>query len=156
MKRPAAVDARYLESLIGYNARRAALAVIERFYERMAVYGLRPVDFSILSLIHHNPGITARQLCTALGLLPPNLTLKISGFERKGWISRAPHPSDRRALGLSLTAVGLALMQSAEPLVAQLEAQAAGRLSPAERTQLIGLLKKVYQRPASGEKMHSS
>ena len=39
------VDTRYLESLLGYNARRAALSVIEVFLERMAPYGLRPVDF---------------------------------------------------------------------------------------------------------------
>ena len=49
-----AVDTRYLETLIGYNARRAALSVIGLFLQRMAVYGLRPVDFSVLSLITHN------------------------------------------------------------------------------------------------------
>jgi hypothetical protein len=47
------IDTRYLESLIGYNARRAAPAVIEVFLQRMAVYDLRPVDFSVLSLITH-------------------------------------------------------------------------------------------------------
>ena len=55
------VDTSYLETLIGYNARRAALSVIGLFLQRMAVYGLRPVDFSVLSLITHNPGITSRQ-----------------------------------------------------------------------------------------------
>ena len=33
------VDNTYLEGLIGYNCRRAALAVISVFLERMAVYG---------------------------------------------------------------------------------------------------------------------
>src|SRR5436309_7116241 len=49
------VDTTYLEGLIGYNARRAALVIIDAFLEQMAVYELRPVDFSVLSLIHHNP-----------------------------------------------------------------------------------------------------
>lgn len=88
------VDSRYLESLIGYNARRAALAVINVFLERMAVYELRPVDFSALSLIHHNPGITSRQLCGALGVLPPNLVGMINRFEKRGLVMR--RPSERR------------------------------------------------------------
>ena len=67
----AAVDTTFLESLLGYNARRAALTIIEVFLDRMSVYGLRPVDFSLLSLVSHNPGITSRQLCSTLGILPP-------------------------------------------------------------------------------------
>ena len=30
------------------------------FLQRMAFYDLRPVDFSVLSLVTHNPGITSR------------------------------------------------------------------------------------------------
>ena len=77
------VDTSYLESLLGYNARRAALSVIEVFMVRMAPYGLRPVDFSVLSLITHNPGITSRQLCTALGIQPPNLVAMVNSLEKR-------------------------------------------------------------------------
>lgn len=48
------VDTSYLETLIGYNARRAALAVISQFLERMSVYDLKPVDFSVMSVVVHN------------------------------------------------------------------------------------------------------
>ena len=84
------VDSSYLEGLLGYNARRAALSVIEVFLDRMAVYGLRPVDFSVLSLITHNPGITSRQLCTSLGILPPNLVGMINNFEKRDLVQRRP------------------------------------------------------------------
>src|SRR5438105_14539468 len=97
------IDTSYLESLIGYNARRAALAMIEVFMDGMAVFGLRPVDFSVLSLIAHNPGITSRQLCATLGILPPNLVGIVSALDRDGLIVRQPHPSDGRAMGLHLT-----------------------------------------------------
>jgi hypothetical protein len=49
-----------LETLLGYNARQAALVIIDVFLARMAVYDLRPVDFSVIALITHNPGITSR------------------------------------------------------------------------------------------------
>ena len=42
------VDTSYLQTLLGYNARRAALTIIEGFLERMAEFGLRPVDFSVM------------------------------------------------------------------------------------------------------------
>jgi DNA-binding MarR family transcriptional regulator len=138
------VDTGYLEELIGYNARRAALAVIEVFLDRMAVYGLRPVDFSVLSLITHNPGITSRQLCTTLGILPPNLVGMINAFEKRQLVNRKPHPRDGRAMGLHLTPTGQKLMRDAERTAAQLEAEVAGRLTPGEAKTLIRLLKKIY------------
>ena len=138
------VDTSYLEGLIGYNARRAALAVIEVFLERMAVYGLRPVDFSVLSLVTHNPGITSRQLCTTLGILPPNLVGMVNQLEGRGLIARQPHPRDGRAMGLHLTTAGQKLMRDAERTAAQLEADAAAQLTETEVRTLIRLLKKVY------------
>ena len=138
------VDTGYLDGLIGYNARRAALAVIDVFLERMKVYDLRPVDFSVLSLIMHNPGITSRQLCTTLGILPPNLVGMINALEKRRIIMRKPHPRDGRAVGLHVTAAGQKLMRDAERTAAELEAEVASRLSAAESKTLIRLLQKIY------------
>jgi DNA-binding MarR family transcriptional regulator len=111
----------------------------------MAPYELRPVDFSVLSLVLHNPGITSRQLCTTLGILPPNLVGMVSAFEARDLIVRTPHPRDRRAMGLHLTDGGRKLMRRAERTAAQLEAQAASRLTAAEARMLIRLLQKMYR-----------
>jgi DNA-binding MarR family transcriptional regulator len=138
------VDTTYLEGLLGYNARRAALAVIEVFMVRMAPYGLRPVDFSVLSVITHNPGITSRQLCTALGILPPNLVAMVNTLEKRELIARKPHPRDGRAVGLHLTTGGRKLMREAENTAVALEADVASRLSASEAKTLIRLLQKVY------------
>lgn len=139
------VDTRFLESLLGYNARRAALAVIEVFLERMAPYELRPVDFSVLSLVTHNPGITSRQLCTSLGILPPNLVSLVGALEQRGLIARQPHPRDGRATGLHPTAAAHQLMRKAEKTATQLETDVASRLSASEQQTLLKLLRKVYQ-----------
>ncbi|MFN5178730.1 MarR family winged helix-turn-helix transcriptional regulator [Limnohabitans sp.] len=138
------VDTRFLQSLLGYNARRAALAVIEVFLQRMAPYGLRPVEFSVLSVILHNPGVTSRQLCTALNLLPPNLVGLIQDLQARGLISKHPHPHDGRAFGLHPTAQGKALMVQAEATAQTLEAEQLERLTPAQRKTLLQLLQKIY------------
>jgi len=139
-----AVDTRFLRTLVGYNTRRASLAIIEVFMERMAVYGLKVVEFSVLSLVAHNPGITSRQLCATLGVLPPNLVGLIALLERRGLIERRPHPSDGRAMGVHLTPEGVALTAQAEQTAAQLEEDATSRLTAAERKTLIRLLQKIY------------
>lgn len=138
------VDSSYLESLVGYNARRATLCIIDLFLQRMAVYDLRPVDFSILSLVTHNPGITSRQLCSTLGILPPNLVAMVGALDKRGLIQRAPHRSDGRAMSLYLTTAGEQLMREAEATAADLEHTATARLSSTERTTLMRLLQKIY------------
>jgi DNA-binding MarR family transcriptional regulator len=140
------IDASYLESLLGYNARRAALAVIGVFLQRMAPFGLRPVDFSVLTLIAHNPGITSRQLCAALDILPPNLVGMIKSLDKRGLIERHPHPTDRRAQGLHLSPAGKKLQKSAQTTATRLESDAASRLSAEELETLKSLLRKVYTR----------
>lgn len=140
------VDTSYLEGLLGYNARRASLAVIEVFLLRMAVYKLKPVDFSVLSLITHNPGITSRQLCGSLNILPPNLVGMINALEKRKLIVRKPHPHDGRAMGLHLTPAGQKLMREAERTASQLEAEVALALTPSENRTLIRLLQKIYLR----------
>lgn len=139
------VDTCFLETLIGYNARRAALAVIAVFLERMAPFGLRPVDFSVLCLVGHNPGITSRQLCATLGILPPNLVGMVNALEKRELLSRQPHPRDGRAMGLHLTPAGQKLVRDAEKTAAALEAEVGARLTPTELQTLIRLLKKVYK-----------
>jgi DNA-binding MarR family transcriptional regulator len=138
------IDTSYLESLLGYNARRAAVEIIELFLKRMAVYDLRPVDFSVLSLITHNPGISSRQLCSELNILPPNLVGMINTLEKRELILRKPHPSDGRVVGLHLSDIGSKLMKNAEKTAKELEDDAASKLTATERKTLMRLLQKIY------------
>lgn len=139
------VDASYLESLLGYNARRAFLVAGAKFTERMTRFKLNTTDFSLLSLVGHNPGITSRQLCATLAIQPPNLVGLVGALEKRDLLQRHPHPRDGRAMGLHLTAAGAKLMQDAERTVTELEAEAASALSAAELRTLLKLLQKVYR-----------
>lgn len=142
------LDTRVLETFVGYNARRAWLVVTQVFAERMAAYGLKQADFSVLSLLAHNPGATSRQLCATLDILPPNLVSLIAAMDSRGLIERRPHPHDGRAIGLHLTPAGEELIREAERTVTQLEADASARLTARERETLIRLLQKVYLPPS--------
>ena len=138
------MDAAFLQSLLGYNARRASLAIIEQFHVDMANFDLRPVDFSVLSLIRHNPGTTSRQLCKALNILPPNMVVFLKSFEKRQLVERAPHPTDGRAMGLTLTESGEALIQAAEKTAMDSGLKATSGLTESERQTLARLLQKIY------------
>jgi len=129
---------------VGYNARRATLVIVEAFLKHMAVYDLRPVDFSVLSLVAHNPGITSRQLCATLAVQPPNLVGMVNALEKRELIVRRPHPHDGRAMGLHLTPAGKKLVRQAEQTATRLEEEATARLSAGERRTLMQLLRKIY------------
>lgn len=138
------LDSHVLEALVGYNTRRAWSMISAVFAERMAPYGLKQVDFSVLSLLGHNPGATSRQLCSTLDILPPNLVSLVAAMDSRGFIERRPHPRDGRAVGLYLTPAGEKLVHEAELAVVQLELEASAKLTTRERDTLIKLLQKIY------------
>ncbi len=139
------LDTRYVETLTGYNARRVALKAIGLFSSRMIDFGLSPDDFSVLSLIGHNPGVTSRQLCSALNILPPNLVGKVSAMEQRRVIERRPHPQDGRAIGLHLSRKGETLRSQAERAASQVEDDVTTSLTANETKTLLRLLQKLYR-----------
>lgn len=142
------INTQYLETLLGYNARRATLHIVGHFVHRMAEFELKPATFSALCLIGRNPGITSRQLCQTLNILPPNMVGFLKEFEHRGWITRAPSPFDGRATSLSLTAQGKKFIQRAEKAAQAADQHAAQALSPTEFKTLTRLLKKIHHTAA--------
>lgn len=132
-----------LEGLLGYQARRAALHIIARFHDDLKSLDLRPVTFSVLSVVGHHDGITAREVCDVLGIQPPNLVSIVNDLRQRGWLERLPHPTDGRALGLHLTSQGQSQLNQAENLAVVSDRAVCAHLSEEDRETLMRLLKKV-------------
>ena len=138
----------YLETLMGYNASRAAHTMVSHFMRGVRQFDLRTVDFSVLSVMAHQPGVTSRQLCQLLNVLPPNMVVLLRDLDKRGLIERTPHPTDGRAMGLSLSASGKALMKKAEKAASDADEQGTAHLSATERKTLVRLLQKIYIKSA--------
>jgi len=136
----------YLETLMGYNASRASHTMVSHFMRGVRGFDLRTVDFSVLSVMAHQPGVTSRQLCQLLNVLPPNMVVLLRDLDKRGLIERTPHPTDGRAMGLSLSTSGKALIKKAEKAASDADAQGTAHLSAAERKTLVRLLQKIYIR----------
>lgn len=141
---PLRIDASFLRSQVGYNARRAALHIVGLVEQRIAAYELKVVELSVLSLLAHNTGLTSRHVCAALSIMPPNLVGLVAALERRQLIERRPHPNDGRAMALYLTEAGQAFTAEVESIIEQAEIDATCRLTAAERKTLMALLQKVY------------
>ena len=134
----------YLETLLGYNASRASHTLVSHFIRGVGSFDLRTVDFSVLSVIGHRPGVTSRQLCQQLNVLPPNMVVLLRQLDKRGLIERQPHPTDGRAVGLRLSASGKSLMKKAEQAASVSDSEGASHLTAAERKTLARLLQKIY------------
>lgn len=63
--------------------------------------------------------MTGRQLADALGTDPPHVTVIVDDLEKKGLVERTPHPTDRRAKILTVTATGRRAAQKAERILGE-------------------------------------
>src|SRR4051812_1971702 len=100
-----------LQSLAGYQLRRASLAVGADLSERLDVLGLTVVSLSVLLLIEANPGVTQSQLGRLLAIKRANMAPLAAQFSNRGLIDR--EAADGRSHGLALTPEGAALAKQA-------------------------------------------
>ncbi|KEH10829.1 MarR family transcriptional regulator [Delftia tsuruhatensis] len=138
-----AVDQSRLQRFLGYRLTRAEIHIHKLFARRVAELDLKPSEFSILVLIHSNPGIYLRQLGEALDISPSNLVPVVERLVQRGLIGRQPDPRDRRLQQLHLTDDGSALQARAEGVVVQLEDELEQLLTATEQRHLLSALDKL-------------
>jgi DNA-binding MarR family transcriptional regulator len=94
----------------GYWLRRAQIAVFQDFFRTFRPFDIRPAQYSVLTIIEQNPGLTQTQVAEALGIQKANFVAMIKELEARGLARRKPGKRDKRSYGLFLTEAGLRLM----------------------------------------------
>jgi DNA-binding MarR family transcriptional regulator len=95
------------------HVQRAARALARRFDEVLRPIGLTNGQFSLLMSLNRpeSPGMTS--VATFLAMDRTTLTAALKPLERRGLVTVAQDPSDRRGRRLSLTREGRTLLASA-------------------------------------------
>ena len=130
-----------LRGLAGYLIRQAQLWVFQDFNETLAPLDLRPVQYSILSVIRENPGLSQMALSQVLGIVRSGVVPMLDGLESRKLLKRAASASDRRSHALHLTAEGNALLNRADALVQHHENRLIAKVGPRGHKQLLEVLK---------------
>jgi DNA-binding MarR family transcriptional regulator len=74
-------------------------------------FGVTGRQVTLLWLIRRSPGLSLRELAAEEGISPPALSGHVDRLERLGLVERARSSSDRRRVGLTLTAAGTRLLR---------------------------------------------
>lgn len=72
----------------------------------MAGRGLSRPRATLLMWLHREGPAVQRRLSQALKVTPRHVTGLVDALEADGWVTRVPHPTDRRATVVSLTEAG--------------------------------------------------
>lgn len=148
---PEPLDQTFLLGLVGHSARLASSGIRPLFAQRMAGHDLRQAEFAVLSLLDANPGISQKRLADAINVSPPNMAAVLSRLFERGLIRRERQPSDQRMQILLLTPAGTRLYRKAAATALDLDQEATAMLTPAERRELLRLLKKVNEAQAASQ-----
>ena len=133
-----------MHRLVGYQLAQATIAARQIFAAQVGgPLDLRPVEFTLLTLIDENPDVSASQLARALAVTAPNIKLWIDRLAQRGLAERVPSPTDRRAQHLRTTPTGATLVSDALTLLLAAEQIGLAGLTAGERAFLVELLHKV-------------
>lgn len=106
-----AVDLSALVDVIGYQLRRAQLAVFDDFIRAFAEHNIRPSQYGVLTAIDRNPGSSQAAIAQSLGIKRSNFVKLVDEFERRELVVRREVASDRRANALYLTGAGQSVIE---------------------------------------------
>ena len=132
-----------LETFPGHGIRRLQQIAVAVFSQGAQPHGVTPVQFAVLQLLEHMPGIDQRTLAQEVGFDKATIGGVIDRLEARGLLLRQQTPKDRRVKLLNLTDAGKELLQALMPIALQAQRHMLDPLSDEERQQFIDLMARV-------------
>ena len=114
-----------------------------RIAERLESIGLTPASFGVLNLLGKRDAAKQQEIGKAMGIDPSTMVALLDGLEEAGLVTRRPHPHDRRAREVAITAQGRKALERGRKLNDEVEDEVLNGLSKTERRQLLGLLRQA-------------
>jgi DNA-binding MarR family transcriptional regulator len=132
-----------LPNLLGYNVRRAHMALWRDFNRTVGAGIVRPGIFSMLVLIDENPGIAQIEVAVQLAIDKATIVGLIRLLQKQGWIERRRSRADRRRQDLYLTAQGRHELATLRREMLEHEARFTNLFSRQELMQFFDFLRRI-------------
>ena len=141
------IDMSGLDGTIGFLLKRAQLAFSRELDRIFAEFDITAVQFSALTVVENNPGITQSDLAAALEVERPRMVPVLDKLEGRGLAVRRADPNDGRSRRIHLTAAGVALLNELQRRFSQLESRVATAMGKSERDRFVEALRAVIEIP---------
>ncbi|MFL5870449.1 MAG: MarR family winged helix-turn-helix transcriptional regulator [Solirubrobacterales bacterium] len=105
--------------------------------------GLTPALFGVLNVLGARDGAIQQDIASAMRIDPSTMVTLIDELEQAGLAERRPHPEDRRAREVAITAKGRRALKRGRRMAMEVEDEVLGGLTASERRQLLGLLRRA-------------
>jgi DNA-binding MarR family transcriptional regulator len=120
---------------------------VSRFTVRtLKAEGIGASELDVLHAVRKTPGISQKEVCEKLGLDKGAVARIVKSLEKKGYLTRRPHPGDFRALALYATPQAESLKHSKAHIEAEAYEWLLAGLTEEEAQQFSALLDKLYGR----------
>ncbi|MCU7827033.1 MarR family winged helix-turn-helix transcriptional regulator [Kitasatospora sp. DSM 101779] len=149
MNEPTAVPPSLLD-LSTYLLSRTGKTARARLAERLADRGLRLWHMAVLAALTDFGPHVQRDLAVRLSVDPSDIAKVVDELAAAGRVDRSRDAADRRRIRVTATDTGRALLRELQDEAEAVQAELLAPLSRAERTQLHGLLRRVFDGTPSG------
>lgn len=123
---------RVRDACLCLHTQRAARALARRFDEALRPHGLTSGQFSLLMSLNRPEAPNMGSVASLLAMDRTTLTAALKPLERRGLVTVAVDPADRRGRRLTLTAAGRSLLASAVPAWERTHAAVEGLVGPGD------------------------
>ncbi|QOZ25655.1 MarR family winged helix-turn-helix transcriptional regulator [Bradyrhizobium sp. CCBAU 51753] len=125
---------------VGYAVRRFQLWIFQDFIKTLAAVDITPTQYSVLTVISANPGLTQMAVAKRLGIERARLVHLLNALEQRNLVKRAASKVDRRSHALHLTASGEASLRQFKLLAAEHERHVIEKIGKDNRERLLEIL----------------
>jgi DNA-binding MarR family transcriptional regulator len=115
---------------------------------RFEALGMRPTLYSVLLIIHENPGLKQQEVGQALSIQQPNLVALVNELAAEGLVLRTVNAVDRRSYSLTLTPAGRARLTQANRVHSENERRLAEAVAPISPEAFRAALLRIVEMPA--------
>jgi DNA-binding MarR family transcriptional regulator len=124
----------------GYAVRRFQIWIFQDFIRTLAAADIRPTQYSVLTVIGANPGLSQMAVAQRLGIERARLVHLLDSLENRRLVKRIRSKTDRRSHALHLTAQGEVSLRQFKLLAAEHERHVAEKIGKENREQLLRIL----------------
>ena len=127
------------------DLQRATHATLDALARQLRELDVAASDANVLANLSAGAECTVSELAARVGSRATTMTSVLDRLERRGWLARTPHPTDRRALMVGLTASGRRAARKVRAAYDDVEGRLEGRLTPAAARSLRASLHRLAE-----------